>query len=142
MPGWYQGLLVAHIVAVISWMAGLLYLPRLFVYHHQVAFDSPTSDLFKIMERRLLHAITIPAAIAAWIFGGIMVTQWGFGAGWVHAKLTAVIGLTVYTLFLEKWRRQFRDGTVVQSEKFFRVINEVPALLMIFIVAMVVLKPF
>jgi putative membrane protein len=142
MPGWYQGVLVAHIVAVISWMAGLLYLPRLFVYHCGVAPDSETSSLFRVMERRLLHAITIPAAIAAWIFGGLMVSQLGLSQGWIHVKLTLVVLLTAYTVLLEKWRRDFSRGKVFHSERFFRIVNEVPAVLMIVIVAMVVLKPF
>jgi putative membrane protein len=142
MPGWYQGILVAHIVAVISWMAGLLYLPRLFVYHCGVPSESETSLLFRVMERRLLHAITIPAAVATWIFGGMMVSQWGLGQGWVDVKLILVIFLTAYTAVLEKWRRGFAAGQVFHSERFFRIVNEIPAILMIFIVAMVVLKPF
>ena len=143
MTGWYGVILVLHIVSVISWMAGLLYLPRLYVYHCQVAPDSDTARLFQVMERKLLHAITIPAGVAAWIFGLSLAAEIGLsGQGWLHAKLTLVLGLTAYTAVAEKWRRGFKAGRAPHSERFFRVVNEIPALLMIFIVALVVLKPF
>jgi putative membrane protein len=143
MAGWFGAVVVAHIVSVISWMAGLLYLPRLFVYHSGVSPESDTSALFKVMERRLLHAITMPAAVAAWLFGLLLVSQIGLaGQGWLHAKLGLVLVLTAYTLLLEQWRRQFAVGVVPHSTRFFRMINEIPAVLMIFIVALVILKPF
>lgn len=143
MASWYGGIVVAHIVSVISWMAGMLYLPRLFVYHCQVAPDSETSLLFKVMERRLLHGITIPAAIAAWLFGGLLVAQIGLaGQGWLHCKLGLVLLLSAYTAMMEKWRRGFAAGDYPHGEKFFRLVNEIPAVLMILIVALVILKPF
>jgi protoporphyrinogen IX oxidase len=143
MMSWYGAVLVLHIVAVISWMAGLLYLPRLYVYHSQVEPGSDTARLFKVMERKLLHAITVPAMVAAWIFGLILATQIGLaGQGWLHAKLGLVFLLTAYTAMMEKWRRDFFVGRHPRSERFFRIINEIPALLMIFIVGLVILKPF
>jgi putative membrane protein len=143
MTGWYGVVLVLHVVAVISWMAGVLYLPRLYVYHCQVGPDSDTARLFQVMERKLLHAITIPAGLAAWLFGLTMTAQIGLsGQGWLHAKLALVLGLTAYTLMLERWRRAFVRGAYPHSERFFRIVNEIPALLMIVIVSLVVLKPF
>jgi putative membrane protein len=143
MAGWYGVILVLHIVSVISWMAGLLYLPRLFVYHCQVQPDSDTAKLFTVMERKLLHAITVPAAVAAWIFGLALVSQIGLsGQGWLHAKLGLVLLLTGYTVMAERWRRAFSRGKYPGSERFFRMVNEIPAVLMIFIVALVILKPF
>jgi len=143
MGGWYGAILVAHIVAVMSWMAGLLYLPRLFVYHCQVEPDSATAKLFTVMERKLLHAITIPAAVAAWIFGISLAAQIGLsGQVWLHAKLGLVLILTGFTVMAEKWRRGFSKGKYPGTERFFRMVNEIPAVLMILIVALVILKPF
>jgi len=143
MMSWYGGILVLHIVSVISWMAGLLYAPRLFVYHTQVAADSETAKTFQVMERKLLHAITIPAGVASVLFGGLLAGEIGLsGQGWLHAKMGLVLLLIGYTVMLEKWRRDFVTGRVMPSTRFFRVINEVPALLMIGIVSLVVLKPF
>jgi len=143
MMSWYGGVLVLHIVSVISWMAGLLYTPRLFVYHSMTAPHSETSATFEVMERKLLHGITVPAGIATFLFGGILASEIGLsGQGWLHAKLFLVMLLAVYTGMLEKWRRDFVTGRPVPSTRFFRMINEVPAVLMIGIVALVVLKPF
>ena len=140
---WYGGLLVLHIVTVISWMAGLLYTPRLFVYHSLVARDSESAKLFEIMERRLLHAITIPAGILAILFGGGLAASIGLsGQGWLHVKIALVMVLAGFTVALEKWRRDFAQGRSVPSTRFFRAVNELPTLLMIGIVALVVLKPF
>jgi putative membrane protein len=124
-------------------MAGLLYTPRLFVYHSMTAPHSETADTFEVMERKLLHAITIPAAIATFLFGGLLASEIGLsGQGWLHAKIFLVVLLALYTGMLEKWRRDFVTGRPVPSTRFFRAINEIPALLMIAIVALVVLKPF
>jgi len=140
---WYGGILVLHIVSVISWMAGLLYTPRLFVYHTQVEAFSDTAKMLQVMERRLLHGITIPAGIATFLFGGILAGEIGLsGQGWLHVKVGLVLLLAGYTVMLEKWRRDFVTGRSLPSTRFFRVINEVPALLMLAIVALVVLKPF
>ena len=143
MMSWYGVVLVLHIVSVISWMAGLLYTPRLFVYHTMTAPHSETAQTFEVMERKLLKAITFPAMIAAFLFGGILASEIGLsGQGWLHAKLGLVFCLFVYTCLLEKWRRDFVTGRAMPSTRFFRMINEIPAVLMIGIVALVVLKPF
>ena len=143
MMSWYGAVLVLHIVSVISWMAGLLYMPRLFVYHSQVAMDSEPAKIFQVMERKLLHAITIPAACATFLFGGLLASEIGLsGQGWLAAKLGLVLLLAGYTVGLEKWRRDFITGRNLPSTRFFRLINEIPAVLMIAIVALVVLKPF
>jgi putative membrane protein len=143
MSGWLGGVLAAHVIAVISWMAGLLYMPRLFVYHCQVPAGSDQSALFKVMERRLLHAITIPAAAVSWALGLVLVTQVGLaGNGWLHGKLALVAGLTLFTGWLEKWRRAFAVDNNPHSQKFYRIANELPTLLMIGIVVLVVMKPF
>ena len=140
---WYGIVLVLHIVSVISWMAGLLYMPRLFVYHSQVSPSSEPAKIFQVMERKLLHAITIPAGVATILFGATLVAAIGLaGQGWLHAKLGLVLILVGYTLMLEKWRRDFVTGRDLPSTRFFRMINEIPAVLMIGIVALVVLKPF
>jgi len=140
MDLWLKAL---HIMAVIAWMAGLFYLPRLFVYHCQVADGSQSSDLFKVMERRLLKAIMNPAMIAAWIFGlWLAALHSDFSDGWFHAKLLLVVVMTVFHMMLGKWRKDFEAGGNTRSEKFYRLANEVPTVLMIGIVLLVVLKPF
>ena len=132
-----------HVIAVISWMAGLLYLPRLFVYHCTVTPGSETSETFKIMERRLLKAIMTPAMILAWALGLIMAVEGGLVAQpWFHVKLLAVVGMTLSHLFLNRCKNRFATDRNVHTEKFYRVLNEVPTLLMIAIVIMVILKPF
>lgn len=140
---WYGILLVLHIVSVISWMAGLLYMPRLFVYHSMVAPDSEPAKIFQVMERKLLHGITIPAGIATFLFGGSLASEISLsGQSWLFVKLGLVLVLVGYTVMLAKWRRDFVTGRATPSTRFFRMINEIPAVLMIAIVALVVLKPF
>ena len=140
---WYGIILVLHIVSVISWMAGMLYMPRLFVYHSMVAPDSEPAKIFQVMERKLLFGITIPAGIATFLFGGILASEISLsGQSWLFVKMGLVLVLAAYTLMLEKWRRDFVTGRGTPSTRFFRVINEIPAVLMIAIVALVVLKPF
>lgn len=134
---------VLHVIAVISWMAGLLYLPRLFVYHCGAAPGSDKSETFKIMERRLLWAIMTPAMVAAWIFG--MLTAAGadsWTGGWFHAKLGLVLLLTVAHMAMARWRRDFAEDRNRRPERFYRIANEVPTLLMIAIVILVIVKPF
>ncbi|HLN25900.1 MAG TPA: protoporphyrinogen oxidase HemJ [Patescibacteria group bacterium] len=139
----YLWLKAIHVIAVISWMAGLLYLPRLFVYHCQAAKGSETSELFKVMERRLMHAITIPAATVAWIMGLLMISEIGLtGHGWLHAKLLLVVGMTAVTVFFERCRIGFKYDRNTRSARYYRIANEVPTLLMIGIVILVVTKPF
>ena len=132
-----------HILAVISWMAGLLYLPRLFVYHAGRAPGEEPARTFDVMERRLMRAIMTPAAIVAWGSGLFLAVSAGFfAAPWLHAKLALVVAMTAVHLVLERERRAFAAGTNRRSARFFRILNEVPTLLMIFIVGLVVLKPF
>jgi putative membrane protein len=133
-----------HVIAVIAWMAGLLYLPRLFVYHAESEKGSIQSETFKIMERRLYRAITTPAMIAAWVFGLWMVfagvVQWN--EGWFHLKLAFVLLLSGYHGFLGSQLRKFATDSNTRSSRFFRAINEIPTLLMIVIVVAVIVKPF
>ncbi len=131
-----------HVVAVIAWMAGLLYLPRLFVYHTQVAAGSATSELFKTMERRLMKAIMVPAMLVAWLFGGLMLMAQDWSGGWLHAKLAAVAAMTVHHFLQERWRRAFAADRNLHPTRFFRIQNEVPTLLMLAIVLLVIVKPF
>lgn len=132
-----------HVIAVISWMAGLLYLPRLFVYHCTVEPGSEASETFKIMERRLLKAIMTPAMILAWALGLVMAVDGGlFAQPWFHAKLLGVVGMTVSHLYLSRCKSQFAVDSNPHTQKFYRVLNEVPTLLMILIVILVILKPF
>ena len=133
-----------HIIAVIAWMAGALYLPRLFVYHAAVEAGSAQSETFKVMERRLLRFITTPAMVAAWIFGLILafsVVNWA-EAGWFHAKLLLVLILSGFTGLLAKWTKDFAADRNTRSPRFYRIANEVPTLLMIVIVILVIIRPF
>ncbi len=133
-----------HIISVIAWMAGVLYLPRLFVYHIEAEKDSKQSETFKIMERRLLKAIITPAMIASWVFGLILaleVVDWAY-AGWFHAKLVLVVAMSGFTGLLSKWTREFAQDRNTHSQRFYRIANEVPTLLMIAIVILTVVKPF
>lgn len=134
-----------HIIAVIAWMAGLLYLPRLFVYHASVEKGSVQAETFKVMERRLYRAIMTPAMIASWIFGLWLAFGFGlvdFSRGWMWLKAGLVIAMSGYHLYLGRLRRDFAADSNVKSSRFFRAINEVPTLLMIAIVIAVVVKPF
>lgn len=132
-----------HIISVIAWMAALLYLPRLMVYHSGTAIGSEQSETFKVMERRLLRAIATPAMIASWVFG--LWLAWLLGAwdqGWLHAKLALVVLLSAYHGLLAHWMRQFARDRERRSARIYRIANEVPTLLMIAIVIVVVVKPF
>jgi protoporphyrinogen IX oxidase len=139
----YDWVKAVHVIAVISWMAGMLYLPRLFVYHSETPKGSIQSDTFKIMERRLLKAIMTPAMILTWILGLILVWQGGWiTSGWLHAKFLLVIALSGLHGFLSKTVREFAADRNVRPAKFYRMINEVPTVLMIVIVILVIVKPF
>ncbi|MBZ6077018.1 protoporphyrinogen oxidase HemJ [Microvirga puerhi] len=132
-----------HVIAVISWMAGMLYLPRLFVYHCETPKGSIQSETFKIMERRLLKAIINPAMIATWVLGLILVWQGGwYASGWFHAKFLLVLILSGVHGFLSKTVKVFAADKNVRPAKFYRMINEVPTVLMIGIVILVIVKPF
>lgn len=133
-----------HIIAVIAWMAGLLYLPRLFVYHADVGVGSPMDHTFRIMERRLNKAIMVPAAAATWLFGLWMIIQVPalLSAGWLQAKLLLVVLMTAIHGLLFWHVRQFQVGENQHSKRYFRIVNEIPTVLMIAIVVLVVVRPF
>ena len=139
----YDWIKAIHVIAVISWMAGMLYLPRLFVYHCDAAPGSAQSETFKIMERRLLKAIINPAMIVTWIAGLWMVWIGGwYTAGWFHAKFTLVLVMSAVHGLFSRWVRAFAEDRNLHSQKFYRIINEVPTILMIAIVILVIIKPF
>jgi putative membrane protein len=132
-----------HVIAVIAWMAGMLYLPRLFVYHCDAPKGSIQSDTFKIMERRLLKAIINPAMIVTWVLGLILVWQGGwYASGWLHAKVLLVLILSGVHGFLSRLVKDFAADRNTRPAKFYRLINEVPTVLMIGIVILVIVKPF
>lgn len=138
---WFKAL---HVISVISWMAGLLYLPRLFVYHADAAKGSELSETLKTMELKLLRYIMNPAMIATWAFGLCLVLANPdlFHQGWLHVKLTMVILLTGFHHALSAWRKKFFKDENKKTSKFFRRVNEIPTVLMIVIVIMVIVKPF
>jgi len=141
----YPWIKALHIIAVISWMAGLLYLPRLFVYHCDVPRGSPESERFKVMERRLLKQIMTPAMIATWVLGLLLVATPGvidWAAGWWHVKLLLVILMSGFQGGLSRWRRDFMEDRNTRSQRFYRIANEIPTVLMVVIVIMVIVKPF
>ena len=136
-----------HLIAVISWMAGLLYLPRIFVYHSESIVNKKSEDLaltFKIMERRLFLYIMNPAMIVSWIFGFLLIYSVGFenfNTLWLKIKLLLVILLTIYHFFLFSCLRKFAEGTNSYSSKFYRIINEIPTILLIFTILIIIFKP-
>jgi protoporphyrinogen IX oxidase len=131
-----------HIIAVISWMAGMLYLPRLFVYHCETAIGTPEYERFKLMERKLMRVIINPSMIAVWVLGLLLAFAVGaWSAPWFHAKLTLVIVLSGFHGMFSRWRRDFENGRNAKSQRFFRIVNEIPAVLMIVIVILVVVRP-
>jgi putative membrane protein len=132
-----------HVIAVIAWMSGLLYLPRLFVYHTEVPPGSAESERFKVMEKKLLRSIMNPAAIAVWVLGPML--AWLTGAyedRWLQAKFVLVVGLTVTHHLYSRWRKDFERDLNTRSARFYRIWNEVPAILMVFIVILVIVQPF
>ena len=139
----YDWLKALHVVAVIAWMAGLLYLPRLMVYHAEAAPGSALSETFKVMERRLLKAIATPAMIASWALGLVLLYLGGWlASGWFHAKLLLVLLLSAYHGLAAGWMRAFAADRNARPARFYRIMNEVPTLLMIGIVVLVIVKPF
>ena len=138
---WYK---VLHVISVISWMAAILYLPRIFVYHAKVEIGSEMDKTFKIMERRLLKGIMTPAMISTYVFGLLTAYIYGFVAMglWFHIKMVAVLGLTIMHGLCTKWVKDFAKGQNKKSQNFYRLINEVPTILMIVAVVMVVAKPY
>jgi putative membrane protein len=143
MDAFYLWLRALHIIAVIAWMAGLLYLPRLFVYHCDAPAGSVQSETFKIMERRLLRAIMTPALVAVWVLGLLLAWQGNlWAAGWFHAKLLLVVALSALHHVLAMYRKAFEADRNRHPARFYRMLNEVPTLLMIGIVILAVVKPF
>ena len=133
-----------HLISVISWMAGLLYLPRIFVYHAENSDDRKISDVFKIMEKKLYFYIMTPAMILSWIFGLLLIHSIGFqqlGQTWMVLKIIFVIFLTLYHFYLGKTLNQFKFDQNTHSDKFYRLINEIPTILLILIVFVVIFKP-
>lgn len=145
MSAAYPWLKALHIVAVIAWMAGLLYLPRLFVYHAEAPARSNRAATFEIMERRLMRGIMMPALVMTYLFGIALLATPGivdWRQGWIWAKLALVLLLTSFHGFLERWRRDFAAGRNAHRARFYRIVNELPTLAMIAIVILVVVKPF
>ncbi|MBV9782449.1 MAG: protoporphyrinogen oxidase HemJ [Acidisphaera sp.] len=134
-----------HVAAIIAWLAGLFYLPRLYVYHCETVRGSAESERFKVMERRLLRQIMTPAMLAAWGFGLLLVLTPGvidWSAGWWHVKLAAVLLLTGLQGAMGKWRRDFLEDRNTRPARFYRMANELPTVLMLVIVIMVIVRPF
>ena len=142
----YPWIRALHVISVIAWMAGLFYLPRLFVYHaERAAAPGELSETFKVMERKLLKLIMNPASVATWVFGAMLaltpeIIDWS--EPWVQLKAALVVAMTVYHHALVRWRTAFAEDRNRRSGRFFRLANEVPALLMIGIVVMVIVRPF
>ncbi len=142
---WHPAFKALHILAAIFWMAGMLYLPRLFVYHAASASGSPQSQTFKVMERRLLKGIINPAMVAAFALGIALMLDAGpalWAQGWWHAKLAAALAMAGAHGFLSRCRRAFAEDRNGYSPRFFRLINEVPTVLLVVVVVMVVVRPF
>lgn len=139
----YEWIKAFHVLAVISWMAGMLYLPRLMVYHAESAVGSIQSETFKIMERRLLKGIINPAMIVTWVLGLYLAwAAFGFKGGWLHGKILLVFILSGIHGYLVGRVRDFANDRNTKSARFYRIINEVPAVLMVGIVILVIVKPF
>jgi len=139
----YLWLKALHVIAVIAWMAALLYLPRLMVYHCEAAPGSKQSETFKVMERRLIRLIANPAMIASWLFGiALMLENEQYREGWMQAKLVLVLALSALHGLNARWTKDFAADRNRRPARFYRIMNEVPTLLMIAIVILVIVKPF
>jgi putative membrane protein len=142
----YLWIKALHVISVIAWMAGLLYLPRLFVYHAAAKPGSEMSETLKVMERRLLRAIMNPAMLASLLFGGLMLLDKSqgmrWGDGWLHAKLALVVALMAMHMMMGRWRRDFAADRNTRPQRFYRIANEVPTVLMIGIVILAIVRPF
>jgi putative membrane protein len=135
----------AHLIAVVAWMAGLFYLPRLYVYHTAAPVGGETSETFKVMERRLLRAIMAPAMGAAWLLGITLVLTPGvvdWGAGWWYGKMAGFLGMTAFHGHLAHALKDFAADRRLRPERHWRLVNEVPTLLLVLIVVMVIVRPF
>lgn len=140
----YLWIKAGHVIAVIAWMAGMLYLPRLYVYHADAEKGSDKSETFKVMERRLLRMIVNPAMIAAWLFGGTMIALNPalMHEGWLHVKLTCLLLMQLVHALYARWRKAFERDENTRSASFYRWWNEAPTVLLVVIVIMVVVRPF
>ena len=138
----YLWIKALHVISVITWMAGLFYLPRLYVYHAQEPAGSAPSELFKVMERRLLKGIMHPSLVVVLVTGGALLAVQDLAQGWIHAKLALVVGMVVCHVFYARWRQDFLHDRNARGDKFYRVANEIPTLLLLGIVILVVVKPF
>ncbi|MEQ1697772.1 MAG: protoporphyrinogen oxidase HemJ [Hyphomicrobiaceae bacterium] len=140
---WLLYLKSFHVMAVIAWMAGMFYLPRLFIYHVEATPNSEMTRTFEVMERRLLRIIINPAMITVWLTGLVLVWQQNqYMEHWFHAKFVLVLAMAAFHGMLAKWRKQLEAGTNTHTSRFFRIANEVPTVLMAGIVIFVVVKPF
>ena len=141
----YEWIKALHVISIISWMAGMLYLPRLYVYHATADKGSELSETLKIMERKLLRIIINPAMVFSWLFGVSMILanpSMMTSGKWLHVKLTAVILMQIFHAFLSRWRKAFLKDENIHPAVFYRKVNEIPTILMIIIVIMVIVKPF
>ncbi|MCM2294398.1 protoporphyrinogen oxidase HemJ [Allorhizobium sp. BGMRC 0089] len=139
----YPWIKALHVIAVISWMAGLLYMPRLFIYHFDAPKGSSQAETFAVMERRLMNAIMRPAMAISWLLGLYLAwTIFRFQGGWLHAKLAAVLALTFVNEYFARAARAFAKGNYLRSPGYWRLMNEIPTVLMIAIVILVIVKPF
>lgn len=145
MSDYYEWFKALHVISVMAWMAGMLYLPRLYVYHADAKPGSDKSETFKIMERRLLRAITNPAMVSSFLFGGLMLAtpdaiDWSMG--WIWVKLAMIVAMLAIHGLLARWRRDFEADRNIRPGKFYRMWNEAPTIPLIVIVIMVIVKPF
>jgi putative membrane protein len=144
-PGVFLWIKALHIISVIAWMAGLLYLPRLFVYHAEAERGSQASETLKVMERRLLKAIMTPAMLAALAFGAILALHLSPGlwaSGWWHGKVVGILALMAMHMMMARWQREFAEDRNTRPPRFYRFANEVPTVIMVAVVIFVVVKPF
>ena len=143
LTAYYPWIKAVHVIAVIAWMAGMLYLPRLFFYHCEAVPGSDASERFKCMEARLLRIIINPAMIAVWALGLLLAFSGDFWtAGWLQAKFALVLAMSALHGFFARWRKDFAADANQHSKRFYAILNEIPALLMIAIVILVIVKPF
>ncbi len=145
LADYYLWIKAFHVISMVAWMAGLFYLPRLYVYHCDVPIGSVESERFKLMEYRLFKQIMNPAMIATWTFGLLLVLTPGvlnWASGWWHTKLFCVILMTAFHMALGRWRKDFMRDANSRRGRFYRIANELPTVLMVIIVIMVIVKPF
>jgi putative membrane protein len=139
----YIWVVIVHVISIVTWMAGLFYLPRLFVYHAQANATGEPAETFKVMERRLLKAIMNPSMIVAWVLGLALAAHIGaLAQGWFHAKLLLVVIMSVLHMAMGKWRKDFEANRNKHDHKFYRIMNEVPTVALVLVIVLVKAKPF